>query len=130
MKTYVKSSDTRFPSLTRAVVRSLGGRDSLEDVCNHGAAGGFAGFTYYKDTLAFFGAHKADIMQLAKDMAADFGQDALQMIAGFQCLKDDKLSCMDVAEAINGDTENTTNVQNALAWFALEEIARELNPDL
>ena len=130
MKTQIKANDTRFPSLTRAVIRALGGRDSLEDVCNHGASGGFAGFTYYSDTLRFFKAHRSDIMQLAKDQAAEFGMDALQMIAGFGCLKDDKLSCMDVAEAINGETENTTNVQNALAWYALEEVARELNPDL
>jgi hypothetical protein len=72
MKTQIKATDTRFPSLTRAVLRRVD-RESLEDVCNHGAYGGFPGFTYYADTLAFFKAHKADILALAQSQAEEFG---------------------------------------------------------
>jgi hypothetical protein len=55
----------------------------------------------------------------------------LEMIAGFNCLKADKLTLDDVAQAIyTGKGDNATSVRNALAWYALEEVARELNPDL
>lgn len=62
MKTQIKTNDTRFPRLTRAILRRVS-RDSLEDVVRHGADGGFSGFTYYADTLAFYKAHKGDILR-------------------------------------------------------------------
>jgi hypothetical protein len=130
MKAKIKASETRFPSLTRAVLRRVD-LESLEDVCNHGASGGFSGFTYYADTLAFFKAHKADILALAQSQAEDFGQGMLEMIAGFNCLKGDNLNPDAVAQAIyTGKGDNAVNVRNALAWYALEEVARELNPNL
>ena len=36
--------------LIKAVIRQLGGKEALEDVYNHGADGGFSGFTYYSET--------------------------------------------------------------------------------
>ena len=121
---------TRFPKLTAAVLASVDA-ESLPDVVNHGASGGYGGFIYYSDTLAFFDANRADIMELAKELAADLGEGcALSLVASFQCLKDDKLTPTDICEAIHGETDNTQAVKNALAWFALEEVARELCPDL
>lgn len=129
MKT-IKAQDTRFPRMTRAILRRLD-RDQLEDVARHGADAGWAGFTYYSDTLAFYKAHKGDILALAQQMADDLGEDMLAMIAGFNCLKNDKLSATEIGEALySGRGEAATNVRNAMAWFALEETARELNPDL
>lgn len=130
MPTKIKTSDTRQPKLTSAVIRKLGGRDRLEDIVNHGASGGFSGFTYYTDTLAFFKAYKAEIMARLTEDAKEYGMGMLEMVAGFNCLKADKLSADQVAAAIHEETEDSTNVQNALAWYALEEIARELCPDL
>lgn len=130
MKTNIKVNDTRFPRLTRAILRRVD-RDSLEDVVRHGASGGFSGFIYYADTLAFYKAHKRDILKLADDMASDFGQDMLTMIAGFGCLRNDKLTPTEIGEALySGRGDVATTVRNAMAWFALEEVARELNPDL
>ena len=121
---------TRFPKLTAAVLASVDA-ESLPDVVNHGASGGYGNFIYYSDTLAFFDANRADILALAKELAADYGEtDALTMISGFNCLRADKLTPTDICEAIHGETDNTQAVKNALAWFALEEIARELCPDL
>ena len=128
MTTAIKS--TRNPSLTKAVPAQLGGRESTVDVANHGASGGYSGFTYYTDTVAFFDANRNAIMALVREMASDFGQDGLEMVAGFTCLKDDKLTPMDVSDALHTETENTQTVKNALAWFALEEVSRELNPEL
>ncbi len=129
MKTEIRIKDTRYPALTRAVLASVD-RETLVDVCNHGADGGYGSFVYYADTCAFFKKHRADIMALAESMADDCGQDLFLMVAGFNCLKDIKLSAYGTSEALNGRGEMADMVQNAMAWFALEEVARELNPDL
>lgn len=113
-------------SLVRAVIRQIGGwqkfKDRAPDVTNCGANRGFSGFVYYRDTVPFFKRNKTAIMSLAKDMASDLGQDVYEMIAGFNCLKTDSGT---VAEAIhNPRTDDPEQVRNALAWFALEEVAR------
>jgi len=129
MKTQIKVSDTRYPRLTRAILRRLD-RESLEEVCRHGASGGFAGFTYYTDTVAFFKAHKGDILSLAKQQADDFGQGMLEMIQSFNCVGKD-YSMDEIGEALySGRGESSTFIRNAMAWYALEEVARELNPEL
>ena len=129
MKT-IKAIDTRYPRMTRAILRHLD-REQLRDVASHGADAGWAGFCYYSETCAFYKAHKADILDLAKQSASDFGQDMLAMIAGFGCLRDMKLEPTEIGEALfSGRGENADVIRNAMAWFALEEVARELNPDL
>lgn len=130
-------NSTRQPSLTAAVLEQLGGdsdetRNTLREVAEHSADAGWTGFTYYSDTLAFFAANKAAIIARLKEDGVEFGQDPLAIVAGFGCLKGLKLSHTDIAEAIYrpGESEHFQTVRNALAWYALEEIARELNPDL
>lgn len=126
----VKVSETRFPRMTRAILRRLD-RNELVDVANHGADTGWSGFTYTADTVAFYKAHKADILKLAEGMADDMGEDMLAIIAGFGCLKASKFSPSEIGEALySGRGENADTIRNAMAWFALEEVARELNPGL
>lgn len=140
----VKVNETRFPKLTRAVLRRVS-RESLEDVVRHGACGGFNGFIYYRDTLSFYRAHKADILALAKAEAEDLGEDMLAMIAGFTCLKGNggqtefqrthnilnNLSPNEIAEALySGRGDETQTIRNAMSWYALEGVARELNPEI
>lgn len=115
-------------TLVRAVVKRVG-RESLEDVANHGAAGGFPGFTYYKDTVAFFKKHRKAIVAIVERMADDFGESPVDMVAGFNCLggRDDRKEYVQsVCRCLYGCrlTDDDTNVANALAWFALEEVAR------
>ncbi len=129
-ETQVKVENTRFPRLTRAILRRLN-RDELADVARNSADAGWSGFTYYSDTVAFYKAHKGDILEMAKQMADELGEDMLAMVAGFGCLRNDKLDATEIGEALfSGRGENATNVRNAMAWFALEEVARELNPDV
>ena len=134
MKT--KISETRFPKLTRAVLKQIGGnREILKDVARHGAAGGFCGFTYYKDTLAFFRKNREEIKKLLRETAEILGEGLFSMVCNFVCLRDLKVTEEEVAAVLFGESEETgegneTQIENALAWFALEEIARELNPDL
>lgn len=113
--------------LVKAVIKQLGGRESLEDVTNHGASGGFCGFVYYSDTIEFFRKNKKEIIELAEDMANDFGEDVTNMIKNFNCLKDYELSNSQIGKVLYGrfsDSGDNTNIMNALAWFALEEVAR------
>ena len=112
--------------LKNAVIRQLGGKDSLEDIANHGIDGGFTGFIYYTDTVAFYKRQRKNILELAKAMASDFGQDVVSMIAGFNCLTDDDETRESIARCLWGRvTDDDTQVANALAWFAAEEVARE-----
>jgi hypothetical protein len=117
--------------LMRAVKRQLGStwRDDFKDIANHGIDGGFSGFIYYRDTVSFFKRNKAEIVELVKEMASDFGQSPIEFVKSFQCLKDDDWEA-EIAECLYGRiTKDNVTVPNALAWFAAEEAAREYMND-
>lgn len=123
--------------LVRAVVKQLGGRQEFteraQDITNHGISGGFSGFIYYSDTVPFARKHKASILKMAEEQAADFGEDLYTMISSFNCLTDHRTrkpeyTTGQIAAIIHGrftDSEGDhTQVFNALAWYAAEEVAR------
>ncbi len=117
--------------LIMAVVRQLGGREFLEDIRNHGMAGGFPGFTYYADTVSFFKRNRAEIVATVKHMASEFGEEPLTMVAGFGCLSPaDEETKESICRCLYGGrlTDNDMTVANALAWFAGEEVARAFEP--
>lgn len=137
MKTHpttIKISDTRQPVLTRAVINALGGiesaRESMPDIVNHGVDGGFSGFIYYSDTVKFAARHKAAILERLKEDASNFGDSGvISMLAGFNCFKG--MSQEEIADGLyNPRSDNRTTIYNGLAWYACEEIAREMNPAL
>ena len=119
------TEQSQHATLVRAVIRRIG-LDSVEDVVNHGIDGGFSGFIYYADTVKFFKSYRQEILALAKDTADQLGEDMLSMIAGFNCLKGEKFNNDDIARAIyqDKDSEIAPVIQNALAWFAAEEVCR------
>ncbi len=127
MKTITEAAENSGmdEKLIRAIVRTVG-MDYMEDICNHGADAGYPGITYYRDTVAFYKRHKAAILELAKTMADDQGEDILAMIAGFGCLKAYKLGGWEIAAGLNGRGEMADIIQNAMTWFAAEEAARAL----
>jgi hypothetical protein len=115
--------------LIRSVVRQRGGwesfTESAEDITRHGASGGFGGFIYYRETEPFAARNMSLILAAAKDMAEQFGdEDEYQLIAGFNCLKPDYTVGMVAAAIHDRKSGDRTMVLNALAWFALEEVAR------
>jgi hypothetical protein len=129
--------------LINAVVRQLGGKDSLEDICNHGIDGGFHGFIYYNDTIAFYKRNRSEIVALVNQMAEELGENPIDMIAGFNCLagqyprkagnygfdtefdKARRELYPSISRCLYGRiTDEDTQVANALAWFAGEEVAR------
>ena len=112
--------------LIRAVVRQSGGWEAFtemaDDITNHGVGGGFHGWIYYAETVPFAKRNKGQILALASTLADDLGESMLAMIAGFNCLK---TTPEVIAEAIyNPRSSEQTQVFNALAWFAAEEVAR------
>lgn len=122
---------TNIPAkLVRAVVRQLGGWEEFsqvaQDVARHGAAAGWCGFTYYTDTVTFTKRNKREILELAKQCAEDLGESGtIALIASFRCLRDWDFLQEDIAKAIyTGKGEAVQGVYNALAWYALEEVAR------
>ena len=111
----------------KAVIKQLGGKESLEDVYNHGADGGFSGFIYHSDTVEFFRKNKKHIIMLAENTANDLGEDVTNMIKGFNCLKDYELTNSQIGKVLYGrfsDSGDNVYIMNALSWFALEEVAR------
>lgn len=85
-------------------------------------------------SAANYKSHKADIIEMAKQMADDLGNSMIGMIRNFRCLtnagKPDYTED-EIAEAIYaGRGESADTIRNAIAWFALEETARELNAEL
>lgn len=109
--------------IIRAVVKRIG-KESIEDVINHGAASGFAGFTYSSDTVPFFRKHRRGIMRWLVAFADDLGEDVFDMVKSFRCLHNE--SPQNIAQVLYcGDAnDETIIIENGLAWFALEETCR------
>jgi len=124
------TENTANPNLSRAVVKQHGRwtdwQASAEDIANGDADGGVNGFIYYTDTVAFYQANRGNIHAMARDMARDIGESEslCDFVASFNCVD---LEPYEVDDAIlEGESnEDYTTVANALAWFALEETARE-----
>ena len=120
--------------LENSVIRQLGltRKDAdliptLNDIVNHGIGGGFSGFIYYTETIRFFKKNRTVIVDLVREMAQDFGQNPVDMVAGFNCLTDDFETREEIARALYGRLRSDdTQVANALAWFAAEEVARSI----
>lgn len=100
--------------LKKAVIKQIGDKESLKDVCEHGAEGGYSGFTYYSDTVKFYNKNEPEIWELLVETAESLGENVLTMIAGFSGAKN----------VANGDT-----FKNLMSWFALEEVARDVYPE-
>ena len=138
MSKFNKISTTSNPTLTRAVIRQLGGRDYLEDVASpdHGGAeAGYVGFTYYSDTVPFFERQRKNILAVLED----FGDDPDAIVMRFPCLrlsKDDHEEWRTYRSAVNRllysnrkvdwDLPEEIQIANALAWFALEYVAQDM----
>lgn len=127
---FIAESGLNAP-LVRSTVRQCGGWEMFQEdaknlqLCPRGAAGGFGGFIYHSETVAFAKRNKKALLDLCKDQAADYyghGMTIPAFIAGFNCVDCD---AEQVAIALyTGKGENVTEVYNALAWYALEEVAR------
>jgi len=83
--------------------------DQIRDLAEHGAAAGFPGLTYYKETNALYDRFEDEIWQALEDDAEAFGfKTPLELIASFNGAKD-----------VHGDSQ----FRNLLVWYLAERIA-------
>jgi len=127
MKAFINSFE--FPPIAEAVIEQVGGWQSFIelalDVSRYGASGGYSGFIYYSETLAFFDANRREILGLLAAQSRDFGVNIIDMVCGFSCLSD--IDKYDIEAIIFGldplfDPCSETQVKNALSWLALETV--------
>ena len=127
----IKRAEHIPADLIRSTVAQFGDwlyfQESAENIAEHGAAGGFSGFSYYHDTIAFFDDNRAQVLKMAAEMATDCGyKSSFDMMANFNCFAG--LTDQEIFNAlIDPEAEDSTTVKNGLAWFALEEVARAVN---
>ena len=132
MSDFLKAANIN-PKLASAVIRQFGGWEDFQecanDVANHGISGGYCGFIYYDDTVAFTKKHKKLIIENITQFADDVGESFTKVIAGFNCLKNSGITENDVMMALMSprscDEDVLQQVYNALAWYAGETVARE-----
>ena len=113
--------------LIHAVARQIGGLKELKNyasnICNYGADGGFNGFIYYTDTVAFTKKNHALIIELLNSVSDDMGVNSLELLNGFNCFKG--MNEHEIFDGLmNPRSDDRTTIYNGLAWFALEEVSR------
>lgn len=112
----------------------------LADVCrcSHGAAGGFHGFIYYRETREFFAANRAEIIDALRDQidqglwSDDSGApvSVVGAVMKFNALKGEDPAEMEeaAARALFGPLDDVRGghldvIANPCAWGALEDLA-------
>ena len=113
--------------LIRAVIRQSGGwlafQEMAQDIYNHGISGGFSGWIYYTETFDFYAKNQGAIVTLVEKWANDCNISTINFVAGFRCL--DAEDGQNVGKTLYGNKlQHDTQVANALAWFAAEEVTR------
>ena len=113
-------------NLRKAVINQLGGietfKETFRDVTRHGADFGVHGFIYYTETTAFFKQNRRSILAHLDAICHDIGHDRITELKSWRGLSN--LSSDQIARGLyeGAKSEEVTQVQNALAWFALEEV--------
>ena len=106
---------------------------TLHDVMNHGADGGFTGFIYYSETIDFFDNNKDLIMQQLIEDRWGIGYDSLtQMLSSFNCFKGIETYNIErfLINTEDEENEDQQTLKNGLAWYALEEVAHQLEEEI
>lgn len=122
MKTTAQVCAMLPSKLVRSTVRQIKDKTYFADVYAHGADGGFHGFIWYKDTVSFYRRNKKEIVELVERCADDAGEGPLEFVGNFNCLKN--ATTKEIAQTLYCNLPDDPSVPNALAWFALEEVAR------
>lgn len=121
-------STIRHP-LKRAVAKQMGGVDVLYEcaanINRDGISGGFSGFIYYTDTVAFTTRHRKAILAMLAEDANSCGVSIIELLSGFRCLNG--WTADEIAEGLyNYRADSRTQVYNALAWYAAESVCAVL----
>ena len=122
----IKQAKKAYHPLKRAVMRQFGDSESfyesVSDIANYGASVGVSGFIYYSDTVNFTRRNKNKIMRSLTELSSDIGESIVSMLSTWQFLKG--MSQCEIMDGLyNPKSEDKITVYNALAWYALEEVA-------
>lgn len=94
----------------------------LQDLTQHGAISGMVGgLIYYHETTQFFNEYRDEILAMLHELKEDTGLDEKGLFGDKWNDWEDLLE----EEADDLDPLADTNNQNLLAWFAVEELARQ-----
>lgn len=94
----------------------------LQDLTQHGAISGMVGgLIYYSETTQFFNEHRDEILVMLHELKEETGLDEKGLF------RDKWNDWKDLLEEGTDDLDPLadTNNQNLLAWFAVEELARQ-----
>ena len=130
LKDFVEFTSTDR-KLIKAVKRQTGRdwsdfQEEMKNVSNSlcGAAGGFCGFIYYSEPVAFWRRNRKIITEHLNDLAFSLGENTLQMVMLFGGIKDGDFSEDEIGRALYGRYNSELDqIYNVFAWFALEEVA-------
>lgn len=101
-------------------------QDEMKNVSSSpcGAAGGFGGFFYYSENVAFWRRNRKIITERLNNLAFELGENTLQMVMKFGGIKDGDFSEDEIGRALYGRYNSELDfIYNVFAWFALEEVA-------
>jgi hypothetical protein len=89
--------------------------DTIRDIANHGTDAGWAGLTYYSDTVVLYDAYEAEIWDAITDDASEFGAASpMAFIASWKC-----------ADGIESDA----TFKNACVWYMAERTSRQISDE-
>lgn len=132
MRTRMAKRAPDITDLAVSVARQLGSDDfddllgTLHDVSRGGAAGGFPGFTYHRETVSFTEQNLPVLMSIAGEEIESIGEATTlsDFIAEFNCVD---LSPKEVEAALfSREGDDWTTVANAISWWALEKVASDV----
>ena len=114
--------------LVSAVLDQLEAEDSvtLEDISNHGVAGGFTGFIYTYEIIEFFEVNRPLILdQLKEDIKSMSENSILEFVKTFSCLPSE-VTTDDIGVTLwSDDLASDEMVAVCLAQYAAETVAKD-----
>lgn len=130
LKDFIEFTNTDG-KLIKAVKRQTGRdwaefQDELKNVSASpcGAAGGFSGFIYYSETVAFWRRNRKVITEQLNELALSLGENVMSMVMSFGGIKDGDFSEDEIGRALYGRYDDELQqIYNVFAWYALEEVA-------
>ena len=125
-KKQVLADNSQYKQLINAVISRIG-MDAINDVNNHGISGGYHGFIYYTETHAFAMRYRKQIVQMLEEQAQDFGQEVVEMVAGFGVFRNSPMDSddkKDLYKYLGGGRPEQGTITNLMAWYAAEEVCR------
>jgi len=129
LKNFIENSSIDA-NLIRAVIRQSGGwqsfQDMAPDIANNGIDGGFSGWIYYTETCQFYAKNQSSIIKLVECQSDEYGyQSSQEMVKSF---RSSLATLSEIGYTLYGSKrQHDTQVANALAWYAAEEVASAYN---